>query len=212
MRRSKEETRRCLLEAGVELLLANGLPEAINIKMADACDRLGVTSGAAYQIWRSQGHYQTELTHHIINTLDWSLPGIGAELERAATTGKAVDDALYSAAAAHFAALVAHPEFHLILHLWSVGELNPEQVDTIRGTYRRAVDELVGHLAATLDGFGLEPRPDYHLDALAMAITTLGEGLVVRHRFDPRPDVLAQVYADGLVALLRHYTHPIGSG
>lgn len=212
MRRSKEETRRRLLEAGVELLLANGLPEAINIKMADACDRLDVTSGAAYQIWRSQGDYQTDLTHYIIDTLDWSLPGIGPELERAATTGKAVDDAVYSAAKAQFAALASCRTFPLILHLWSVGELSPEQVESIRGTHRRAVDNLVRHLESALDGFGLEPRPDYPLDALALVITTLGEGLVLRHRFDPEWDALAQVYADGTVALLRHYTRPAASG
>lgn len=212
MRRSKEETRRRLLEAGVEQLLANGLPEAINIKMADACDQLGVTSGAAYQIWRSQEHYQTDLTRHIIDTLDWSLPGIGPELERATATGKDVDDAVYSAAKAHFAVLATHPEFHLVLHLWSVGELSPEQVDTIRGTYRSAADDLVRHLAAAMEGFGLEPRPDYDLDALAVAITAVGEGLVLCHRFDPDPGALARIYADSLVALLRHHTRPAGVG
>lgn len=211
MRRSKEQTRRRLLEAGAELLLANGLPEAVNIKMADACDLLGVTSGAAYQIWRSQEHYQIDLTHHLIATVDWALPGVGAELQQATSSGKDAADAVYAAARAHFAAMVARPEFHLVLHLWSVGDLSPEQAAMIHATQARTVDELVGHLAAALDGFGLELRPEHDVAALAVAITAVGGGLVLRHRFDPVSGALGDVYADSLVALLRHYTRPVAS-
>jgi AcrR family transcriptional regulator len=77
-RRDKESTRQLLLDAGFEMMLERGLDVGWGIRVADVTERVGLTTGAAYQIWSGsrtrdgrggQDKFHRDLALHAIERL-----------------------------------------------------------------------------------------------------------------------------------------------
>lgn len=188
--------------------MSEGIPSGVNIKMADACAHLDVTSGAAYQIWSSQADYQNDLTIHIIERFEWTTRSGNDVIMKALTDAKTVDEALYAVAMADFRRLISRPEFYLVLHLWLVAKLESKQGEMIRDGYREFHNGLVGRMKVGLDMLGLTIRPGSSWDELALASAALGQGFALRYRFDPLACGRGEAYAESTLALIRHHTIP----
>ena len=72
-RRSREETRRLVLDEGARWLLAEGLRGSVDIRLQDVCDRLEqrtgirITSGSVYErIWRDQRDFQLDVMAEVL--------------------------------------------------------------------------------------------------------------------------------------------------
>lgn len=69
MRRTPEQTRRLLLDAGLELLHEHGAAPGVgHIRLQDVVARAGLTTGAAYRIWDNQGEYHRDLA---VEAVSW---------------------------------------------------------------------------------------------------------------------------------------------
>ena len=68
-RRSPDETKQCLLDAGERVLLQQASSDRLNLKLTEACKEAGFSTGAAYAHWTSQDEYRQELAEHMLAKL-----------------------------------------------------------------------------------------------------------------------------------------------
>ncbi len=210
--KDKSDTRNLLLETGVELLMRDGLPEAINLKLADVVTHLGMTTGAAYNIWSKQEDYQLDLALHMLDSFDWTEDFLEEAVNAGLAAGEDAESVVGGAALAYFNRLITTPEFYLTIHFWSIAEPRIELVERIRTGYQQIHEALVEIFGAALDAFGLRMRADHSLDDMSVAATAITEGAALRHRFDPDRIGNGEIYASILVALFHAYTEPVPGG
>ena len=209
MPRSKDETKRQLLDAGAELLLHDGLPEAVNVKLADVCKHLEVTSGSAYQIWRRQEDYQLDLTLYIVENFNWATGLVAAAVADALVDFESPEQVIRTVGHFYFDKLISSPEFYLLLHLWSIHDPRPELSEAIRRSYSQVHEGLNQVFLGAMAAFGTELKPAFSIDEMSVTATAVSEGLALRHRFDPERATGGELYAEALVGLFRHYTRPV---
>ncbi len=195
-----------LLDAGADILLERGLPGGLNIKIADACRRIGRTSGSAYQVWPSQADYQRDLAIHVARSVDYA----GAEtLESAVSKALALHDneldMVREIGTSYFRNLVGNEFFYLSMAFWA------ERLDTeddialaIRAGYDEIQTQFEGFFGAFLDTFGRSLRTPWTIRAMTMASTGITEGLALRHRVavgEAEKAEIVRLYGDLIVSL-----------
>lgn len=208
VRRTKDETRVLLLEAGRELLRREGLPGAINIRLSDVLDEVNLTSGAAYNVWPSQDDFQEELALHLVENFSWSTRVVQQLLESAHEGASDPEALIREVSLAYYRLLIHEPDFYLALQFWAVRELDVELESAIRCGYVRLQRNLVEFFVKALAGFEVEIRPPYSIDDITVAVTALTEGMALRAKFDPAATRDGEVYAQTLVGLFAHFTMP----
>ncbi len=208
MPRSREQTRRQFLDVGAELLLEEGVTTAFDIKLANACKKLNVTTGAAYQIWRRQEDYQLDLMLHIVSNLDWTAEFVAGAVTDALTGLSNPAEIIKAAGQAYFDMLVSSPEFYLMLRLWSIREPQPELAAAMKDSYRNVQQGLNEIFEMSLVAFDHELKPGYTIDDMSVAATAISEGFALRHHFDPEQTRNGERYCEALLGLFVYYTQP----
>lgn len=193
-RRDKETTRQLLLDAGFDMMLERGLDVGWGIRVADVTERVGLTTGAAYQIWSGsrtregmggQDKFHRDLALHAIErivaeratdhtTFIETLMGEGDSLER--IVARVAEENLRPDALGRFA---------LYVGLCAAATSTPEIGEAGRRNYREATGAYAALLEKTLVHFDLEMVPPHQLEDLAMANLALVEGLCLRAVVDP---------------------------
>lgn len=214
-RRSREETRQFLLETGRQVMLEEGLPEGTNIKLTSVLERAGLTTGAAYQLWKSQQLFQEELALFVAKEFEWARPNTDPDKLRALAVGRPdLTEGTRRVAVFYWDAFVSRPEFLMILHFWGVRTPRPELSDAIREGYDIVHNGLLEMFDRTLEFYGLKFREPYTGNDMAVAMTAATEGLVLRQHMDPERvrhpnDELhggEQIYIGLLQAIIDHFT------
>ncbi len=217
-RRDKEETRDLLLEAAFEMLLEQGLDVGWGIRVADVTSRVGLTTGAAYQIWNGsrsrdglggQDRFHRDLARYTFDRL----LGDGRSLEAMVQ--------LTTAGARH----IAEPsQYALYIAVCSAVSSIPELGEVGRAGYERLTAAYTEAIGKNLTQFGLEIVPPHTLDDLIVAAVALYDGLCLRQLVDPgsvRADLAPpagvpddaqgpwHIAAVGVLALIRGMTRPV---
>jgi AcrR family transcriptional regulator len=193
-RRDKTATRQLLLDAGFEMMLERGLDVGWGVRVADVTERVGLTTGAAYQIWSGsrtrdgrggQDKFHRDLALHAIERLI-------AERAAAHTTNietKRSDGRALEAIVQQVASDDLRPEnlgrFALYVGLCAAATSVPEITEVGRRNYRQVTDTYVSLLEKTHEHFELEMVPPHTLEDLAVATLALVEGLCLRAIVDP---------------------------
>jgi len=219
-RRSRDETRQLLLETGRQVLLEDGLPEGTNIKLTTVLERAGLTTGAAYQLWKSQSLFQEELALFVAKEFEWARPNTDRSKLRAMADDRPdLVEGTRRVAIFYWDAFVSRPEFLMILHFWSVRNPREELSDAIREGYDIVHTGLKEMFEVTIKVYGLKFREPYGPDDMAVAMTAATEGLVLRQHVDPErvrrdDDELhpgEQIYVGLLQAIIGYFTVPVDS-
>lgn len=218
-RQDTEATRLRLLEAGRELLRTRGSLEHVDIKLRDACDQAGYSTGAAYPIFNSQPEYQAELARFVASSFDWAGPSLfGDQLAEIIASAEDHVEAIRRSTQLYLSQFVEQDDFYLALRFWSVRSPSTEMADALSEGYRVVHDEFVELFTGLLAVYGLQLRPPATIDQVTMILTAIAEGLALRHRIDPdaveasfpaidgNPTTL---FAEAMVAVTAHFTEPI---
>lgn len=224
-RRSLDETRTLLLDAGAELLFAHGMPVTLDqITLIEVCRRAGLsTAGSAYKIWPNQQAFRTALLHHLVvstsatfatkDQLEAMLAGADGDvpplLEVMRELGAAND------------ATTQRP-YTTYLVLWLAQQTDPD----LATSFAESEDEWLTMLEAVFtlaaDVYEFEFVPPFDAASIGVAVSALGEGLAIMRRATPElvPDALPlptgqdgsdqpwTLFALGLKALLDAFTRP----
>ncbi|MFP3906990.1 MAG: TetR/AcrR family transcriptional regulator [Acidimicrobiales bacterium] len=232
-RRDKDTTRQILLEAAFEMMLEQGLDVGWGVRVADVTKRVGLTTGAAYQIWSGsrtkdgmggQDRFHHDLALYAMERLI-SDPAL-AHNEAAsalATDGGSLERMIRTATAGDFELLSDPAEFALYLGLLAATSSMPEIAEVGRASYQRITDDHVELYTKLFDHFGVEMVPPHTVRDLVVSAIALGEGLCLRALVDPDAvpddhDSPAEVPDDatgpwhlfsiGVLALIRGMTRP----
>lgn len=238
-RRTAEQTRKLLLDAGVELLrervrqvgdhvVAAALSHVRFTEVADRATamvrdpagnpRAKVTTGAIYNLWPTQVDYQVDLLLHVAH-LQSALVPAGDEspdsLRAAQGEGVTVDQAVADLAADVTCHYRQDPLFRVELG-FLVGAQDPRVRQALahrRETFFAAADQ---RWQAMLDVYGLELTPGRRLRDLTTAVATgiIGATVLSFAYSDDTVDAQGRTLADRVaaevaVAVFRAYTRPV---
>ncbi len=185
MRATKDDTRQKLLEAGRELLVADGLRQVIDIRLTDVLELVGLTTGAAYNIWDSQDEYRTELAIYVAKNLEWADDRLLRDSLTEMPTDVPLEQWITAAGDAYFEAFTARWDYFILLQFWGVKNPDEELIAAIKAGYDMVHQRLLFLFQVTADMYSLELEEPYTFDDMAVAATAICEGLAIRHRFEP---------------------------
>ena len=232
-RRDKEETRDLLLEAAFEMLLEQGLDVGWGIRVADVTSRVGLTTGAAYQIWNGsrsrdglggQDRFHRDLARYTFERLLGDpTTGTRAEIDGMSGDGRSLEAMvqLTTAGARH----IAEPsQFAIYIAVCSAVSSIPELGEVGRAGYERLTAAYTEAIGKNLTQFELEVIPPHTLEDLIVSAVALYDGLCLRQLVDPGsvrgdleppagvPDDAQgpwHIAAVGVLALIRGMTRPV---
>jgi AcrR family transcriptional regulator len=181
------ETRAALLEAGAALLREEPVGSVLSqLTARSVATRAGRTTGAFFHQWRSQEAYQRDLLAYV---LDPERIASVAEAQDAILGGlrTATDpvQVLEDTARDNFQSMQADPYIPLWHALWAKHGSDPYVHDLLRQHIRSVTASVEALLDALLTASGRRPRPPFTLDALAVAITAVAQGLELRVAIEP---------------------------
>lgn len=234
-RRDKETTRQLLLETGFEMMLERGLEVGWGIRLADVTERVGLTTGAAYQIWSGsrtrhgaggQDRFHHDLALYAMDRLiSETSVSHGETAQILADDGASFDRHLRTVGAQDFAAIAEPAECAVFTALIAAAGSDPDLANAGATSYRLVTEHYVQAFEKTLQRYHLEVVPPHTLTDLVVSIIALGDGLAMRALVDPGavPDDHPapadadtdatgpwHLFALGARALVRSMTRPAG--
>jgi AcrR family transcriptional regulator len=180
------EARQVLLEAGRDYVYEHPLGEPLDhVRVTDIVERAGVSIGAVYHYWETQDDYRDELIEVLLSPDEF--PNIQQAAE---VVAEAWDDA---PTFEDLARIVAGISYHGL-------EVNPqrERLYLAFVAYGDAgIDERLGHQANVISlrwaelfatyfpAYGLEPRPPFTYESMAVTLMAMVEGMNLRRTISP---------------------------
>lgn len=207
-RNPRSITRLRILAEAHTMLLSDGMPEPIGVRLADVLARLGLTTGAAYNIWESQNHFREDLMLHLTTH---QAPSPVHDEPSVATI---IDQDGLDEVAAVCALLIhcvrrveAAPDHAVTYYLATIGNPSSELASAIESAQEHSLAHARAVVHAWMDHFEKRPKPPHSAETLAATARSATEGIVLRRRFEPDDAVLdvdarwVRAIAEGLVAL-----------
>jgi AcrR family transcriptional regulator len=181
------ETRAALLEAGAELLREEPVGSVLNqLTARSVASRAGRTTGAFFHHWRSQEAYQRDLLAFVLDP---------ARITEVAEAGEAILEGLRSGgdpvrvleetARENFQSMRADPYIPLWHALWAKHGSDAGVHELLRTHIRSVTGSVAALLDAVVTASGRTFRPPFTVDALAVAITAVAQGLELRVAIEP---------------------------
>jgi hypothetical protein len=198
---ARAATTESLLRAGAELLADNPVGDVLSqLKATAIAARAGRTTGAFFNIWPTQDAYRTALLGWIRQERVHSRRAVeqeNAAVLKAQGPDVRLTEIVRGAANANFRALMADPMTRLEIALWafaasrsdvedeSTAKARGEAGDYLRALYDEVDRDLVPTYTYVLDALGRRMRPGWTVDDLAVSLTALVQGLLMRAVVDP---------------------------
>jgi AcrR family transcriptional regulator len=175
-----------LLEAGRDHLYENPLGEPLDhVRITDIVDRLGLSIGAVYHYWDSQDDYRDDLLELLLSPEQ--LPAVqdaGDAVGTAVAEDPAFEELVRTAAVISFEGLAATAERERLT--WALMAYEDAEIDQRLGAQSREVSHRWAALFAEhFPSYGLEPRPPFTYDSLAVVLMAMVQGLHMRRTIDP---------------------------
>ena len=179
-----ERTGERLLEAGRKMLLQHGMTSSLPVRISDVVSSIGMTTGAAYQLWSSQDVYQQALTAHMLAPSFWVEPtaviaGIRNDFGR-----DTFNQMVRRSCLGLLRCLVNQPTYYVNLHFYAVAFHQEALRATLREGYEPFRDEYVALFVDMLAKFGQRVRAEYSTDDLVTTLAAMAEGFAIRALID----------------------------
>lgn len=191
VRRTAEDTRRLILEAGVQLLLERGAAAGVqHIRLQEVLRQVGLTTGAAYRIWADQDEFHRDLAVELVG-LRFAPPVSSATnaIQEVLDSGGSLVDVARAAALDH---VTYASKFHLepesrdshafitALALRTAAGAWPELRVASAERHRGSIDAFADFYAALLHRYGRRIRSPLTIVDFTEAMAALGEGFAIR--------------------------------
>lgn len=190
-------------------MIDDGATEQIDLRLSAVLEHMGLTSGAAYNIWPSQSDFQHDLAHHLIQNYAWAGPdriGIKVDFDAEPT------EEIRRLAELYLESLTDETQFYLTLRFWGIKDPSSELRGSIQASYAANHDLWRLFYQVGFEWAGLRMRHGYTLDDFVVMATMVTEGAALRHRFEPervRGADNRNLYSEVLVAMVTHFTEPV---
>jgi AcrR family transcriptional regulator len=185
-RRTAEDARQALLEAGRDYVYEHPFGEPLDhVRVSDIADRIGLSIGAIYHYWETQDDYRDELIEVLLSPDEYPAVGRTAELvAEAVATDPPLEELVRLAAAISFDGLADLPgPERLALALVAYDDAD---IDARLATQSRLLsDRWAGLFSTYFPAYGLEPRPPFTYESIAVVLMGLVQGMNVRRIVDP---------------------------
>ncbi|MDN3497150.1 hypothetical protein QL996_14500 [Planococcus sp. APC 4015] len=190
-RRSAEETRTLILEAGLQLLLERGATAGVqHVRLQEVLRSVGLTTGAAYRIWADQDDFHRDLAVEMVG-LRFAPPVASAQgaIRAVLEGGGDLEEIARVAALDH---VVYTSKFHLdpesrdshafitALALRTAAGAWPELRDASAERHRGSIAAFEDLYAALLTRYGRRMRSPFTVTDFTEAMAALGEGFAIR--------------------------------
>lgn len=181
-RRTLDETRKLLIDTGIEMLHRRGVSVSVtHIRLTEVVKRAGMTTGAAYRCWENQGAYHRDLA---VAAAQWRDRGSVSEtvesIETLVRGGAPLAEMLRVAADAN---LYSYPEdtpFLTTIALRTCAPADPAVAAAGRAHLSSAVEAFAALYAGLLRVYGRRMREPYTIRDLALALAALSEGFALQ--------------------------------
>ncbi len=190
-RRTAEDTRRLIIDAGLTLLLERGASAGVqHIRLQEVLRTVGLTTGAAYRIWADQTDFHRDLAIEMVR-LRFAPPSRSAESAVAGVLdgGGSMDEAIRAATADHIAyasRFHLEPEsrdshaFITALALRTAAGAWPELREASAERHAESIQGFSDFYTAMIARYGYRMRAPFTVTDFAEAMAALGEGFAVR--------------------------------
>ncbi len=191
------------------MMIDDGATEQIDLRLSSVLDQMGLTSGAAYNIWASQRDFQHDLAHHLVREYSWAGPDrTDTKLDFDAEP----TDEIRRLAELYLESLTDETQYYLTLRFWGVKHPSAELRDSVKKGYAGNHSQWRVFYHVGFDWAGLRMRNGYTMDDFVVMATMITEGAALRHRFEPerlRGADGRSLYSEALVALVEYFTEPV---
>jgi len=206
----KDNTKTRLLEAGRQRLMRQGLPAALEIKLTDVLDDVQMSTGAAYNIWRNQADFRSDLSLYIARSFEWADTTAVLEAIDALPATSTFSDWVDAVADTYFPIFVEGMHFYIVLHFWGVQDLSPELTQAIQDGYDLTHNSFKALYETAFERYGLEIIKPHTSDDITAMVTAALEGFALRHRFQPQrlDDNERHLFTELLQAIATNYLQP----
>lgn len=194
-RRDKEATRQLLLETGFELMLERGINPGWGVRVSEVTERVGLTTGAAYQIWNGSrtvhGAGGQDLFHQdlALYALDRIVSDASAththNVWELATAGASLDRIMQQFGATEWTELSEPSQFACFIAMLASAPSNPDLREASRDAYRASTVHLVDAYTKLFDHYGLEVVPPHTVEHVVTSVLALADGLCLRALIEP---------------------------
>jgi AcrR family transcriptional regulator len=208
--RDPEETRRRLLEAGLELLRRDSVGNVLSqVKSAKVAREAGLTEGAFFHHWPTQAAYLEDLFDHALATdrFEWT-NRVAADSLRELAEGGDLSVLTRRIAAKLVTGLSDDTSFQVQAGLWARADVDEVVAERLRRLYHDTDRRFGALFQEALESRGMRARAGHTYEEMARIANAILEGLVVRRRIDPDL-VPAELLGDLILALLPHYAEPV---
>lgn len=188
-RRTAEDTRRLIIDAGLQLLLERGATAGVqHIRLQEVLRSVGLTTGAAYRIWADQTDFHRDLAIEMVR-LRITSPTASAETAIAVEGDGEMDDMIRALTADHVRyASQFHTDpdsrashaFITALSLRTAAGAWPELREAGAERHEESIQAFTDLYAAVMVRYGYRMRSPYTVRDFAEAMAALGEGFAVR--------------------------------
>lgn len=190
-RRTAEDTRRLIMDAGLQLLLERGASAGVqHIRLQEVLRSVGLTTGAAYRIWADQTDFHRDLAIEMVR-LRLASPTASAETAIAVVPDhEATMDELIRALTLDHVAYASRfhtdPDsrmshaFITALSLRTAAGAWPELRAAGAERHEESIRAFTDLYAAVMERFGYRMRTPFTIRDFAEAMAALGEGFAVR--------------------------------
>ncbi len=188
-RRSLEETRKLLLDTGVDLIVESGVTVTLDqVHLMDVSRAAGLkTAGSAYKIWSSQDAFRADLLHHLADATfsDQTVLEEIAALIRDADEVPPLGELIRTFARQSAETLGANQNLGLWLALYSASVHDPVVARGIHDSDHELFTSYAAIYAAVAERYDLEFVPPFDATTLATSIGALAEGFAIRDHVTP---------------------------
>lgn len=195
-RQTPEEGRRQLLEAGRDHLHENPLGAPLDhVRIADIVARLGLSIGAVYHYWETQDDYRDDLLELLLSPEQ--LPAVfhaGQAVGDAVAAAETFEELIRTSAEISFAGLAESADRERLT--WALMAHDDPGINTRLGDQSAEVGRRWASLFVEyFPRYGLEPRPPFTHDSIAVVLMGMVQGLHIRRTIDP--EVVGGELGDG---------------
>lgn len=191
-RRTADDTRRLILETGIQMLLERGATAGVqHIRLQEVLRSVGLTTGAAYRIWADQSDFHRDLAVEMVG-MRFAPPVTSAAIaiQEVLDDSDGTLDDVARVAALDFVTYAS--KFHLepesrdshafitALALRTAAGAWPELRVASAERHRGSIDAFAAFYAALLARYGRRMRAPLTIVEFTEAMAALGEGFAVR--------------------------------
>ena len=168
---------------------ANPVGEPLeHVRVTDVAEAAEVSVGSIYHYWDTQDDFRDEVIELLLSPEEYAAAeAVGETVEALVAAGRPFTDLVRAAAAISLSGLADTPQrMRATVGLWAQDD--PAIRDRLATQFAELTDAWAGLFARYFPRYGLEPRPPFTYQTIAVTLTAMVDGLHLRLQVDPTVD------------------------